>query len=134
MKTDRGSWSGGNRRWIVLVGLNVMYAALLVALAVSPRIPGEYDMRDSIVHAIAYGLQAVLIFTLLSKSWPTASALAASWLGATAFGCVTETLQMLRPTRSADLMDIVADGFGALVACASIAAIRAVRGERGGSG
>jgi len=68
-----------------------------------------------------YGLQALLLFLMLRGVLPMLSALAASWAGATAFGLMTEALQTLRPERTAELGDVVADGVGAALVVVAIA-------------
>jgi VanZ family protein len=114
--------------------LNVTYAALLVALAVLPRVPGVADMPDRITHACAYGVQALLVFSLLAQTWPIGWALVTSWLGATIFGGFTEGLQMLQPSRSTELMDLIADASGAFAMCALIGVCHAVYGKKGWGG
>ncbi len=131
MGSARRRKSDRNRRFVVLVGLNVTYAALLVAFAVVPRVPGAAAMPDRIAHACAYGVQALLIFAMLAQTWPIGWALVTSWLGSTIFGGLTEGLQMLQPSRSTELMDLVADASGAFAMCALIGVFHAVRGKRG---
>jgi VanZ family protein len=131
MVSEQGGQRGRNRRFVVLVGLNVTYGALLVALAVLPRVPGAADIPDRITHGCAYGVQALLIFTMLAETWPIGRALVTSWLGTTVFGGLTEGLQMLQPSRSTELMDVIADASGAFAMCALIGVFHAVCGKRG---
>jgi len=112
---------GGRNRWLqALVALNVIYAALLAVLAISPRAPGASEVPDGLAHAVAYGIQAILLYAMLVQKWPSGQALVTGCLGATAFGALTEGLQMLQPTRSTEVMDIVADACGALAAAALV--------------
>jgi VanZ family protein len=127
MDSETGRGYGHSRRLQVLVGLNVLYAALLVVFAVSPHSPGAAEVPDRLAHAVAYGVQAILLCTMLAQEWPIGQALVTGCLGAAAFGVLTEGLQMLQPTRSTELMDIVADACGALAAGALVALFHLVR-------
>lgn len=131
MGADTVRGTGRNRRLLVLVGLNVMYATLLMALAVSPQAPGPANVPDRLAHAVAYGIQAILLFLMLALVKPTTQALVIGCLGAVAFGICTEGLQLLQPTRSTELMDIVADACGAATAAALGALFLVIRTKMG---
>lgn len=121
----------GKRALLVLVVMNVIYAGLLVVLAVTPRPPETSDVSAQLAHAIAYGVQAVLLFSAFSRGLPIGQALVASGVVAVAFGALTEGLQLLQPTRHSEFADIVADGCGALVACTVVALLHRVWGKMG---
>lgn len=116
----------GKRALLVLVVTNVIYAGLLVALAVTPRPPESSGVSAQLAHAVAYGVQAVLLFSVLDRALPTGQALVAGGFVAVAFGALTEGLQLLQPTRHSEFADIVADGCGALIACAVVALLHRV--------
>lgn len=117
-------------RWLANAG----YAALLVVLALVPS--SSLDIGRSVpdwaAHAVAYGLQAGLITWASLPALGRRRALVAGVSGATAFGAVTELLQLLQPRRSVEPADLVANAVGALVACGIIAAVgrSANRGDR----
>lgn len=91
--------------WAVVLAI----AALLpVGGGVGPPIP------DWLGHGLGYGVQAGLIWAMSTvrrlDRWR-----AAAWSvgGATGLGALTEILQTMHPERSAEWMDLVADGVGA---------------------
>jgi VanZ family protein len=127
MYSDTVRRTGRNPWLLVLVGLNVTYAALLIVLAVSPQAPGAEAVPDRLAHGVAYGIQAILLFAMLARVRPTVEALVIGCLGALAFGVFTEGLQLFQPTRSTEFMDIVADACGAVTAGVLVALFHLVR-------
>jgi VanZ family protein len=105
-------------RWIV----NAIYAAVLAALAVVP--PGPLTIGPSVpdwlAHAVAYGIQAGLLFWAVPATATTRSRARAGLTGAVAFGAATEALQLLQPARSTELVDLVANGLGAAISVVAI--------------
>ncbi len=102
----------------LLVAANVVYAMALILLAYIPHIPAPLGVRvpDVVAHGVAYGLQALLLLALLTRlTSPMIGALGA-WLGAGAFGGLTELVQFLQPTRAPQVSDLAADCVGAAVA------------------
>ena len=92
---------------------NVGYGCVLLVLAVAPRLPALPEpVTDLDAHALAYGLEAALLYWL-AYCWcsPPASA-AFAWLGANAFGVCTEILQHFEPSRTSEARDMGADLFG----------------------
>ncbi len=113
-------------RW----GANISYAVVLVVLAVIPPTPQvtELAVPDWLAHATAYGIQAGLLFWAFNPLLAHHRALILGVLGASAFGIVTEGLQLLQPGRSVEFKDLVANTLGALLVCAIVA----IAGRMGG--
>ncbi len=108
-----------------LIALNTAYAAMLIALAVVPSIPGAgIGVSDTVVHAAVYGVQALLLFVMLNAVFPTTRALASAWIGATGFGLITEAVQLFRPERSVEFKDVIANAIGAGLVVAFVVALR----------
>jgi len=101
----------------VAIGINILYAVILVVLAMYPRIPslGVLSSSDVLAHASAYGLQAALLFWLFSEGKTLLRAGVYSLLGATVFGFFTELLQLLSRTRQFEMADVSADFLGSAV-------------------
>jgi VanZ family protein len=111
---------------------NAAYAAVLVVLAVSPRLPtAGVRFSDHWLHGLAYGLEAAFAYWLV---WPLTSRLGAAviaWLGASGLGLSTEVLQGLTRGRSAEVGDLLADMVGAsLVVFALLGTRRLVNAYR----
>ena len=108
--------------------LTLSYGAVLVILAVIPRVEGAgIAVSDWILHGLAYGIFGGLLFgSSLDRNywWAAGTAVA----GAGFFGLATEFLQMLIPYRSFEITDFIADSVGALVVVlALVAGIRIAR-------
>jgi len=105
----------------------VVYATALVALAVDPTPPEiATGLADTHAHAIAYGVQAALLYWALSSALLPLVGLGAGWLGAGALGVTTEILQLLVSARSSEAVDIVADVFGATVVVVGVLLARRI--------
>lgn len=98
-----------------LAAANLLYAGLLLGLGIVPTLPAA-GVPDHTAHALAYGAQAGLlyIFLLSSRSRRTAAFLAAT--GAIVYGGIIEALQLLRPARSFEILDLAANAAGAVLA------------------
>ncbi len=107
---------------------NVVYALLLVVLAMVPRLPSISGLNatDSLAHASAYGFQAGLLFWLFHVFSAGNGALWAV-LGASGFGALTEVLQLLSPVRHFELSDMVADFMGAMIVVAFLVGLAFLR-------
>ena len=105
---------------------NAVYAILLVIAGLAPRIPTTVVglVTDTWVHALAYGLQAILLFLAMSGPLPPIGAAWLSFLGASAFGAVVELLQYLQPSRLVENTDLIANTGGALAATLLILVLR----------
>jgi VanZ family protein len=103
----------------------LVYAVLIFILSSHPIPPGfvpRLPYFDKLVHFLAYGLLAVLLFRAL---WPDESRPIPLWLLvlgvvlATVYGAAEEFHQNLVPTRECDWLDMAANGAGAAVAAAA---------------
>lgn len=84
-----------------------------------PQFPGdEFLSHDKILHSIAFGAQALLLYRCLRAYVPRWSSLVSSWASigyATLLGAILEILQAMLPYRSMEFADLAADFLGALV-------------------
>lgn len=120
---------------VALAVANIAYGTALLVLAYIPRVPSldGVEVPDEVAHAVAYGIQALLLLMLLARLTSRTLAGLAAWLGATLFGGLTELLQILQPARASQLSDLAADGVGALLAVA-LGLLLVSRSSRGGRG
>jgi VanZ family protein len=135
MEADRGRSLGTQRQRRAWILVNAGYASILVILALAPSslAPG-LQIPDSVAHATAYGLQALLLYFLflfVGSSRPWTSVVAAA-LCAVGFGLFTEALQLLQPARSVEFRDIMANSVGVAIAGAGITGINRVIGRGSG--
>ena len=104
---------------------NAVYAILLVIAGLIPRIPAVAGLvTDTWGHALAYGLQAILLFLALSGLFPPLGAASLSFLVASGFGAGVELLQYLQPSRVVENADLIANTGGAFAATLLILAFR----------
>lgn len=100
---------------VATVSASVLWAVMLVIAALLP-VAGGPGLRipDWLQHGLGYGVQGGLIWAMSPvrrlDRWR-----AAAWsiAGATGLGALTEILQTMHPERSAEWLDLVADGVGA---------------------
>jgi VanZ family protein len=112
--------------------LAVAYGVMLVVMALIPSPPDLVGVAvsDWLVHGLAYGAQAVLVFWAGLPSVGVRRSMAAGVLGAALLGLATEALQWIQPARTAEIRDLVANLVGAVVACGIAGSIaRFVRRE-----
>jgi VanZ family protein len=105
------------RRTLTLLATAVLSVAILV-VGTRPRPPEVLDrVPDWTSHGATY---AVVAFLASRSAVLLGVTPAAPWAAgyAVAHGCLLELLQMLVPTRSAELGDIVADAVGAAIGVA----------------
>jgi VanZ family protein len=100
-------------RWATNAG----YAILLVIMALLPSTSSIAELAppDWISHAVAYGIQTALVFWACLPTKGRNRALLLGVVGASAFGIVTEALQLFQPSRSVELKDLAANSVGALL-------------------
>jgi VanZ family protein len=101
---------------------------LLWALQPAPRLP-RIKHVDKYVHMIVYGVLSVLAYRSLVRSrfrFPAANAL---WI-ALAVGVADEGMQLLGGVRTADRLDVLADGTGAVLAMMVVLLFRRKSRER----
>jgi hypothetical protein len=84
-----------------------------------PHFPGDQFLsHDKLLHAIAFGAQALVLYRCLRASLPRWTSATCAWVSigyATLLGAVLEMLQAMLPYRSMEFGDLAADFFGALV-------------------
>ncbi|MFV2071276.1 MAG: VanZ family protein [Thermoanaerobaculales bacterium] len=115
------------RRWshLNLWYANAVYATLLAIGGLSPGIPaGVGLLTDTWSHSLAYGVQAILLFLVLSDPFPPVRAAWLSFLGASGFGAGVELLQFFQPAREVEFADLIANTGGALAASLLSLALR----------
>jgi len=111
--------------------------SLLIALLLVAPVPGaegghgwfqtlEALGADKLVHLALFAVQALLVWRWLHSAGLRAPGLWAV-LAAVAYGALTELVQRSLPARHGDLLDLAADGFGAL-----LGALLAHRWDRAG--
>ena len=97
------------------VGCLLAFAAFLVKLFAfdEPRILAQLTtiVWDKLMHAIAFGTLAAMLWFVLGFDAPTLG-----WLLVTAIGAVDEFHQVFVPGRTADVLDLAADALGAAIA------------------
>lgn len=107
--------------------MNALYATALVAMALSPSLPAAVsdlvDVPDWAAHGLAYGVQASLIFWARLPVAGHLRAAATGIVGASAFGAVTECLQLLQPARVVEVRDLAANTVGAVLVCGAVATV-----------
>jgi len=101
--------------------VNLVYAATLLGLGLAPQIPGVGTaVSDGLVHAIASGAQALILFWLLTVAVSPMPAVIFSGLGASLFGGIIEVLQLLQPSRYFQVSDLEANAVGSILVCIAI--------------
>lgn len=116
-------------RWLA----NLSYAGVLVVMAVLPSssLVTAVSFPDWFAHAIAYGVQAGLLYWALLPSFQTGRALVTGAVGAMVFGSLTEGLQVLQPSRSVELLDLTANFAGILAMSVAIVGASRLFGRNG---
>lgn len=116
------------RQWLPPLAL-LLYGLILVLGNI--RDMDEHllpDASDKLIHAVAYGGLAALLFVgLRAPAWRRALGIIAL---IAALGAVDEVIQLFMSHRDADVMDWVADVLGATAVCAALAAIRVCLPQR----
>ena len=99
-----------HRRWLVLGGL---WIGLVIFLSLTPAPPKPLtlDHSDKLAHLLAYGwlmLWFCQLYVGAARRWALA-------IGLIALGVGLEFLQTLTPTRSYDVLDMLANSTGVLL-------------------
>jgi VanZ family protein len=118
MISPRRAWSLAGAWALVIFALSSVPGRKLPAVHI-------FANSDKVAHLFIYAVLGLLCFAASRRTWNTRTAwlvLAASLLGL-AYGITDELHQLYVPGRSADPLDVVADGIGALLG--SLAAARA---------
>jgi VanZ family protein len=104
----------------MVVVANVLWAACLVVLGLMPDVPREAAaVPDDTAHALAYGIQSGLVYLLALPTAGRKLAAVFAAVGAASYGALVEILQMLQPSRSPEVADLVANAAGAGLAAAA---------------
>lgn len=129
-RSEADSLESTNRRpstlqWVANIG----YAAVLVVMALLPStsVVSDLSVPDWLAHAIAYGIQSVLVYWASLPMLDRRRALAVGVVTASTFGVLTEGLQLLQPGRSVEFKDLVANTAGALLMCGVVAGVSGLR-------
>ena len=116
------------------MAVNIVYAGVLLRLSLM-AVPFEVPVlsrADWLAHGLAYGIQTALLFALVKEITALATkpgeicGLALAAVGTFAFGAAMEVLQLLQPTRCFQVMDLVANGVGVVVAVTILSLFPAV--------
>jgi VanZ family protein len=118
------------------ISLNIALLVVIFLLGTMPSGPSVQDIpgKDKLGHALAFGalggaqywgLRVLELGKAELRPWLAA-------LGATFFGGILEVVQIALPTRSAEMFDLLADGVGACLVAALIAALSRRRGAAQG--
>jgi len=105
------------RRWVNIYSIvSVLYMGLVFYLSSYPvqmRVP-SFSSFDKLSHIGAYGILACLVYLGLWKmNVATRHLLALSFLISFLFGISNEIHQYFIPCRTAEILDVVANGIGA---------------------
>lgn len=112
------SQSLSNYRFLGYWGPVVAYAALIFFLS-SQSMPSRYmpglfyGLSDKFLHAIEYGILAILLYRAFKHTVNTRWTIGVSIFSAMAYGLSDEIHQWFVPHREADVWDLLADGCGA---------------------
>jgi VanZ family protein len=98
-----------------LAVVNLLYAGVLLSLGIVPTLPTA-AVSDHAAHALAYGLQAGLLYVFLLPTQNRGAAAILAATGAIVYGGLIEALQLVRPARSFELLDLAANAAGAVLA------------------
>ncbi len=95
-------------------------SAIFIASSISTiPLPPVFAVEDKLFHAVAYGVLAILAYRAFLNQEILAplrrSPFLSSTLFAATYGVLDELHQYFVPGRTADVWDIVADAFGAII-------------------
>jgi VanZ family protein len=104
-------------RWALVAAVS----GAIFWLSARSRLPDvgiHFEFMDKVEHAIAYAVWSFIFSMAARATWPRlglAAGIAAAWLAGTCYGASDEFHQLFVPHRTADVMDLAADGAGALI-------------------
>ena len=96
----------------------VLYALAIVYLS-SQSYPAQqlpsfiFSVSDKFLHACEYGVLGILLYRAFKHTTPNARSMGLAIICVIAFGISDEVHQWFVPQREADILDVVADTFGA---------------------
>jgi VanZ family protein len=105
------SWKSWKRQLAVV---NLVYAVVLLGLGILPALPGV-GVSDHTAHALAYGIQAGLLYLFLLPSLSRGRAALVAASGAIVYSSLIEGLQFLQPSRTFEIIDLAANVAGAVL-------------------
>jgi len=106
---------------------------VLSSFALAVPLVARFPFRDKGVHYCIYAALGLLVVHAVRVTWPNHSALRVAFFGAlatTLWGLSDELHQAFVPGRSAELLDLLADGLGATTAGLVSLAYWRLRGTR----
>jgi len=108
----------------------VLYASLVLILSLMPAQGGPAGYEDKFYHGTAYLVMACVFLRALYMTRPVGAfaAAVAAVLFASSFGAMVELLQSLTATRTAEVLDALANGAGAAVGSLIYLSIRSRKG------
>ena len=100
------------RRLVVVA--NLACAVVLLVLGLLPEMPAvALNVSDHTAHALAYAVQAGLLFALFLPSIGRGMAALLAAAVAVLYGGFVEVLQLLQPARTTEIVDLAANVAGA---------------------
>lgn len=111
--------AAGRRRLVIMI--NLIYALTLLLLGMSSDVPDlARGVSDHVAHALASGIQAALLFMLFRPSTGFQRAVLLAAGCASLYGGIIETLQLLQPARTVEMVDLAANTIGACLVALTI--------------
>lgn len=105
--------------WLLLWGPVIVYMAAILLLSAQSSPPAPASVSDKVLHAIEYGVLALLVFRAVSGGLPVvvdARRAGLTMLITVAYAASDELHQLFVPQRNSDLRDFLADAAGAAIA------------------
>jgi len=106
---------------------------VLSSFALAVPLVARFPLRDKGVHYCVYAALGLLVVHAVRVTWPNHSTLRVAFFGAlatTLWGLSDELHQAFVPGRSAELLDLLADGLGATTAALLSLVYWRLRGTR----
>ncbi len=97
----------------------VIFILLTLPSSSFPKAPIYVPSLDKLIHAAMFFIMALFLHRSFSVTPSIAAPLLLAVVAATLYGSLGEVYQMLLPDRSADVVDAVANGGGALLYAAA---------------
>ena len=99
---------------VVLYALAIVYLSSQSNPAQQLHLPSFiFNINDKFLHACEYGVLGILLYRALKYTTPNAGNMGLAIICVIAFGISDEIHQWFVPQRQADILDLVADTFGA---------------------
>ncbi len=99
---------------VVLYALAIVYLSSQSNPAQQLQLPSFFfSINDKFLHACEYGVFGILLYRAFKYTTPNAGNMGLAIICVIAFGISDEIHQWFVPQRQADILDLVADTFGA---------------------